>query len=557
MTRKYARSKKKADTAPEEIGAIKKSWKNRIRVLLVYPNTYSVGMSNLGFQAVYTLLNQYEEVVCERFFLPDTKTYAANQFLSLESGKRFTNFHIIAFSLSFEQDYLNLLYILSKTGIPLYSKDRDTRFPLIIAGGVACMLNPEPVSAFIDCFLIGEAEAVLPDFMTHFDPAMKKKSCLMHLSTHISGLYAPVFYEATYNKDNTLRAFGPVADLPSKIRRRFTSDLSAVPTYSALLTPHTAFSRTFLIEIGRGCFHGCRFCAVGYVYRPPRFRPVSQLKSYVDLAIPLTNKIGLVSSAVSDLPGIIDLCNYAHENQLSLSFSSFRADSLTPEFADTLHRCNVKTATIAPEAGSERMRKVINKGITESDILQAVETLVISGIPNLKLYFMIGLPSETSDDIEAIVRLCRTIKRKFLETSRLKHKMGKISVSINPFIPKPFTPLQWAPMDHEHSLKIKIKQIKNGLRSIPNVNVQADKPRSAYIQTLLSRGDRRACRILSQTLKAHGNWTKVLKISSPDPDFFTYRQISTDELLPWDFIDHGIHKEFLCKEYQKATQVKK
>ncbi|MCJ7771833.1 MAG: radical SAM protein [Desulfobacterales bacterium] len=523
-------------------------------MLLIYPNTYHVGMSNLGFQAVYTLFNKNDHIVCERFFLPDTKPFACKQFTSLESHRSFSDFNIIAFSLSFENDYLNLLDILSFSKIPINSKDRDSNCPLIIAGGVACMLNPEPVHQFVDCFLIGEAEDILPEFIDNFSLSISRKTCLKNLATKVPGIYVPQFYKDFYNKDHTLRSFEPIEDVPDKISRRYVKDLSNTSTYSALLTPNTAFSSTFLIEVGRGCYHGCRFCAAGYIYRPPRFRSSSHIKECFDHAFLLTNKIGLVGSAVSDLPGLIDLCASAYHDHRNLSFSSIRADALTPELAAALHNCGVKTATIAPEGGSERIRKVINKGITESDIIQATELLVTAGIPNLKLYFMIGLPTETMEDIEAIVNLCQSIKNTFLAFSRPKKKIGNISVSLNPFVPKPFTPFQWAPIDHEQSLKVKINSIKKALKAIPNVNLQIEKPRSAYIQTLFSRGNRNVSFILKQALKNHGNWTKTLKTTSIDPDFFTYREIPVDELLPWDFIDHRIHKHFLQKEYKNAIR---
>jgi len=542
-----------------EIGTIRKQWKGRIKVALVYPNTYHVGMSNLGFQTVYDLLNKIDHVVCERSFLPEDSGPAAGRIVAIESGSPISDFDIIAFSVSFENDYPNLLTILERAGIPLRSDDRGTPHPLVIAGGIAFFSNPEPVSPFIDCFLIGEAEAILPRF---FDIALPdllsqdKRSCLKTLARNVTGAYVPAFYSTTYNPDGTVCAIEPVCDVPVKIERMYMKDLSNVPTCSAIITTDTTFDRKFLIEVSRGCPHGCRFCSTGFVYRPPRFRPFSLLDKCLQQGASMTDEIGLVGAAVSDLPDINKLCGQALEKDTRISFSSLRADALSPELLSILRQNKVKTATIAPDAGSERMRKAINKGITEEDVLNAAENLIASGIPNLKLYFMIGLPTETMDDVEAIVLLCKQIKHRFLKSSRIRKRIGEITVSLNSFIPKPFTPFQWIAMDEVRSLKKKIKKIKDGLKRVANVRVHSDIPRWAYIQALLSCGDRKVAQILLLANQNRGNWPKTLKASPVNPDFYVHRERSLDELLPWDFIDHGINKSFLKKEYKRALQGK-
>jgi len=267
-----------------------------------------------------------------------------------------------------------------------------------------------------------------------------------------------------------------------------------------------------------------------------------------------TDKIGLVGAAVSDLPGIKSLCRQALESDVTLSFSSLRADALDADLLAVLHRGGVKTATIAPDAGSEKMRRVINKGITEEQILAATELLVANGIPNLKLYFMVGLPAETMDDVEEIVSLCRKIKHVFLKSSRYKKRIGEITVSLNSFVPKPATPFQWAPMDEVAVLKEKIRKVKNGLKKVPNVRVHADVPRWAYVQALLSRGDRRVADILLLAHKFGGNWPQTLKASPLNPDFYVHRHRSMDEKFPWDFIDHGVRKNFLAREYKRGLE---
>ena len=398
---------------------------------------------------------------------------------------------MVAFSISFESDYPHVLTILDAAGIPLATRERAEDHPLVVAGGVACMLNPEPLSAFIDCFLIGEAEALLDPFFSRFDPEADRREMLKTLAANVKGVYVPIFYDVQYREDGTLRSFSPTEAVPGSIERGVAENLPDPPAASVILTPHTTFDRTYLIEVGRGCPHGCRFCGAGYIYRPPRFHSVEHLRKSMAAGAVLTDKIGLVGAAVSDLPGITSLCADYPDGKTRISFSSLRADALAPELMETLRQSRVKTATIAPDAGSERMRKVINKGIDEAAVLDAAESLVAEGIPNLKLYFMVGLPTEDMTDVDAIVTLCKRIKHRFLESSRTRGRIGDITVSLNSFVPKPMTPFQWAAMDEVAILKQKIRRVKDGLKRLPNVRLHHDVPRHAYFQALLSRGDRR------------------------------------------------------------------
>lgn len=539
-----------------EIGAVRKHWRGRISVVLAYPNRYHVGMSNLGFHTLYRLLNQYDHVVCERAFLPENQHVNLPRLNTLESDRPVAHADIIAFSISFENDYPNLLAILDKAKIPLRSRDRRDRPPLVIAGGVTCFLNPEPIAAFIDCFLIGEAEGLIPHFFEFYDRAKDKHTNLKNLAQNVPGAYVPAFYRPRYQDDGTLATFETLEDVAPTVERVYVKDLSQMPTCSAIVTPNTTFSQSYLIEVGRGCPHGCRFCSAGFIYRPPRFRPISLLEQNMTHGLEMTENIGLVGAAVSDLPHIEKLCANFVQKDIRISFSSLRADRLTPELLKVLKKGNVKTATIAPEVGSERMRKVVNKGISAEDILQAAATLVENGIPNLKLYFMIGLPTETEADIEAIIKLCKQIKHRFLSSSRARKHIGQITVSLNSFVPKPFTPFQWVAMDEIKHLKTKIKKIKNELKKVPNVRLNADVPRWAYIQALFSRGDRRIADILSMAHSKKGNWVQTLKSVPINPDFYVLRERKRDELFPWDFIDHGIKKSYLRQEYQRALNAR-
>jgi radical SAM family uncharacterized protein len=540
-----------ADTR-SEIGAIRKSWHSRISIALVYPNRYHVGMSNLGFQTLYRLFNSYDHVVCERAFMPEDSRSQPGRLKTMESGRPIAAADIIAFSLSFENDYPHLLAILEKAGIPLRTSARNEDHPLIIAGGVACFLNPEPIAAFIDCFLIGEAEGLLPRFFEFFETDSIKKDLLKNLARNVPGAYVPAFYQTQYKDDGTLKSFEPLEDVPPKIERICLDDLAQEATCSTVLTPHTTFDETFLIETGRGCPHGCRFCSAGFIYRPPRFRSVALLEQSIKQGAQLTNRIGLVGAAVSDLPGIEQLCEKFKDEDIRFSFSSLRADRLTDSLLAALNQSKVKTATIAPEVGSQRMRKVINKGLTENDILNAATTLVENGIPNLKLYFMVGLPTETEADVDAIISLVKQIKHRFLTSSRARKRIGTMTVSLNSFVPKPSTPFQWAAMDEVSTLKRKIKKIKSGLRKVANLRINSDVPRWAYIQAMLSRGDRQVADILSRAHANKGNWAQTLKTVPVNPDFYVHRERELDEQLPWDFIDHGIKKSYLQREYKRA-----
>jgi radical SAM family uncharacterized protein len=552
MALKSAKSNQKF--LESEIGAIRKQWKGRISIALVYPNHYHVGMSSLGYQTLYDLLNRLDQVVCERAFLPDGKGSETVRPTTIESGRPIADADIIAFSISFENDYPHLLTILDQAGIPLQSGQRSARHPLVIAGGVACFLNPEPIAPFIDCFLLGEAEGILPRFFQVFEPGSDKQELLKNLACQVPGAYVPAFYHAQYHDDGTLAAFEPLEDVPPKIKRVYLKDLDQISTCSAVVTPHTTFDRSFLIEVGRGCPHGCRFCSAGFIYRPPRFRPIAQLKQSIDRGARLTDRIGLVGAAVSDLPQIEELCGNFNDPNIRFSFSSLRADRLTPGLLSILKKSNVKTATIAPEVGSERMRRVINKGITEKDVLTAATKLVENGIPNLKLYFMIGLPGETEADIDAIIKLVKQIKHRFLTSSRARKRIGNITVSLNCFVPKPSTPFQWAAMDEVKTLKRKTKKIKNELKKVANLRINSDIPRWAYLQAMFSRGDRKVADILLLAHANKGNWAQTLKTVPVNPDFYVLRERNLNEKLPWDFIDHGIKKSYLRQEYQRAKQ---
>ena len=540
---------KKNPLLDREIGTVTKSWKNRLRVVLAYPNTYRVGMSSLGFQTVYALFNNRERVVCERAFLPEDPRQGLR---TVESNRRPAEADILAFSVSFENDYLNLLAMLEKCGLALRAKDRGEDAPLVIAGGVAPALNPEPIAPFVDAALLGDAEPMIEPFLTAVTETRDRRQRLLRIAQTVPGAYVPGFYRARHHEDGTLAAFEPVEAVPAAVRACRVQALDDFSTCSSLVAGETAFDARYLVEVSRGCPHGCRFCGAGFISRPVRYRSPDRLAADIDRGAALAEAVGLVGAAVSDLPGLDNLCNRQQIGRGRLSFSSLRADALTPELISALARSRVKTATIAPDAGSQRMRDVINKGIDEDTILAATEALVAAGIPNLKLYFMVGLPTETAEDVAEIVALCKRVKHRFLASSRTHGRIGEITVSVASFVPKPFTPFQWAPMENADRLKKKLRTIKEGLRRVANLRIHADVPRWAVIQGLLSRGDRKVAGMLRLAHRADGNWPAALKETPVNPDFYLLRERGADERFPWDFIDHGVKKAYLQAEYRRA-----
>ena len=505
--------------------------KGLIKTAVVYPNTYKAGMSSLGFQIVHKLANHIEMVSCERVFWTKQKKCSITCPKSIETALNLDKFDIIMFSISFENDYLNLVQLLEQADIPLRSSDRKNSYPLVVAGGVACFLNPEPVAPFIDIFLLGEAECLLQPFFTEYAKREDKQSFLKNLETKIPGSYIP---------QNSKKS----------VTVQYLENLEKITSNSSIISCNTAFKETFLIETLKGCPHGCRFCSAGFIYRPPRVYPKKNIIAAMDKVVGKTDKIGFVSSAIADHPDITAICNHGSKHKFQLSFSSLRADKLNSEFIAALSNSNIKTATLAPEAGSTMMRKIINKNIDENDILFAVKKLVNANIINLKLYFMIGLPFEEIEDIHAFVELKKKIKLVFLEASKKKKKIGTITLSINPFIPKPCTPFQWAAMEDEKTLKLKIDIIRQGLKNTANININIESLKKAKIHALLSRGDQNTAKVIESALL--DGWASAIRKNREYCHLVIYKKRKLDAPLPWDFLKTHVTKKFLVKEFLKA-----
>jgi len=548
----------------KEKGAVQKPWGGKISVCLLYPNSYHVGMSNLGFQTLYQILNADDDVVCERAFLPeseDLQEYRNTQtpLFSLESQKPLSSFDILAFSISFENDFLNVLTLLELAHIPLESRLRNGRYPWVMAGGVAVFLNPEPMGEFFDLFILGEAEEVIREFLevyrqTVTEKRKREKDDFLKNLGRVEGVYIPKFYRVTYAENGKIETMDPEPGFPRKVKRRWVPDLDQFPTQSTLFTPDTEFKEMALVEVNRGCPRGCRFCAACFVYHPFRNRSLSFLDSISKEALLKERRIGLTGTAVSDHPQLVPLCQNILSRQGGISVSSLRIDAVTPSLIQCLRKGEDRTVAIAPEAGSERLRKMLKKGYSEGEILKSIDTLVENGLSQIKCYFLIGLPSETEEDVKGILSLAKRIRHQILSNQRNQKKRWRLVLSVNPFIPKPATPFQWVPLEEVAELKKKLKIIQRGVQGQKGMEMIHDLPKWAYVQALLSRGDRRVGKILMATHRSQGNWSQALRETSINADFYVYRKRDLDEIFPWDFIDHGISKEQLKEEYFTAMK---
>lgn len=530
------------------------------RIALAFPNVYHVGMSNLGFHVIYEQIVKQSNFGCQRFFMPESSLLSEYErtdtpLLSIEKQERLRSFDVAAFAISFEMDYLYFLKMLLMSDVPIKQSDRSDKDPLIIVGGPCATFNPEPIADFVDAFIIGEGEEVVIHVLNQIYEAQRnsipRQEILKQLAA-LKGVYIPSLYRPIYEDDHKLVENRPLPGAPNKIRRQWISNLDDYPARMAIITDHTEFREMFLLEVARGCGRHCRFCMAGYCFRQPRSRSLASLKNDIQLAKKFRQKVGLVGAALSDYPEIDELCQYILSEGMKLSVASLRADSLTANLANALAKSGHRTITLAPEAGSERMRRVINKGLSEEDLHRAIDLVLAAGIPNLRYYIMVGLPFETDKDVEAIVQLAITT----LARMREKGSKGKLTLSINPFIPKPFTPFQWLPMAQQKVVKDRLKYIRQALKSYKAIEVLVESTKEAYIQGVLARGDRRIGLVLSQVAQkgSWSAWKSALKSQEIDEAFYLYRERSSDEILPWSHLDMGMEEDYLKRELQQAQQ---
>jgi radical SAM superfamily enzyme YgiQ (UPF0313 family) len=551
--------KKKAQSLlAQEQGTVLRDWGGRVSIALVYPNTYPVGMSNLGFQTIYRHLNALPDVVCERVFLPEPADLeemrrTSTPPLSLESQRPLSDFQLVGFSVTYEGDYINVLRLLEMAAIPLRAAARRPHDPLVLMGGVCAFSNPEPIAPFMDFIVVGEGEELVGELMQAYREGYHDRETFLDALVTLEGVYVPDRHEVRYAAGDTVAEVTPLRGAPAVVVKRRLKQVDQFRTIAAVKTPNAEYGHMALLEVGKGCGRGCRFCLEGQVYRPVRHRSVAALRDTIaDLAAQGEKRIGLVGACVSDYPWIGELLRVVEENGMELSISSLRADSLTDDLVASLARGGHRTLTMAPEAGTERLRRAIRKAITDEQIFAACGLVRARGIPNLKCYFMIGQPTETAEDVAAIPDLARRMLERLRVLDPAGKPFGKLTLSISSFVPKPWTPFQWASFDGVESLAAKLETIKRGVRTFSNVRVLHENPKEAALQALLARGDRRVADFLEIAAHLDGDWRRALRDWPGDAAFYTTRERAVDERMPWDHFDVGVRRAGLVREWERA-----
>jgi len=548
-------------TLAREVGFVRKAHAGRLRIALSFPNTYYLGMSNLGLQTVYRLFNEHEAVVCERVFLPPKQEIQAQladglRLLTLESQTPVAEFDVLAFSVSFEWDYTNVLTMLRLAGLPLYAAERTSRHPLVVIGGAVTFVNPEPLALFADVIAAGEGEVLVPSLVAALAGATDRGEVLARLSAG-RGFYVPSYYEPRYREDGTLEGMEPRpgTGAPAVVRKAAVKATEALdPPCTTIFTPDTEFGSRFLVEVVRGCANLCRFCWAGYNYLPVRSFPADRILALAEAARPHANRVGLVSIALCDHPEIETILRRLVHLGFAISPASLRLDDLTEPIVALLRQSGERSITIAPETGSDRLRRVINKTVTNAEILDRARLIFESGIENLKLYYMIGLPTETEEDLVAIRDLTVQLREIMLVHARRRGRIGRIAASVNPLVPKPGTAYQWLAMEDPAVTERKVKHLRGLVSGIDNVYFSIKSERHSFYQALLSLGDRRVASTIEAAERNGGQWRAAVAESGLDAGSYVFRDRSHDAFLPWDIIDGGMKPAFFRAEFEKGLR---
>lgn len=583
---KFDRVLKRVEKPARYIGMEKNSIKKdlskvKVKFAFAFPDIYEVGMSHLGLHILYNLLNNEEDIACERVFAPwfDMEKEMKKEGIplyTLENKEPVSSFDFIGFTLQYEMSYTNIINMLYLGGIPILSKDRKDTDPFIIAGG-PCVYNPEPIADIIDFFVIGEGEEVILEILEKykdFKNTGDSRSNFLKEVSKIQGVYVPELYQIYYKEDGTIDKMEPkIKGVPRTIKKRIIKDLDKVYFPNKLIVPYIEIVHDRIpLEIFRGCTRGCRFCQAGMIYRPVREKSPHRI---LELAEKLVESTGYEDISLTSLSS----CDYSElqllvsklmdrykEERVGVSLPSLRLDSFSMEIIKEIEKVRKTGLTFAPEAGSQRLRDVINKGITEEDLNTAIPYAFSEGWSTIKLYFMIGLPTETDEDVLGIKDLGYKVKDMFFSQPKDKRKGNlKITVSTSCFVPKPFTPFQWVGQDDYEEFNRKIDLLKNNIKD-KKIAYNYHNPKLSYLEAILARGDRKLSKVLIKAwekgCKFDGwsekfdfdKWMEAFKETGIEGDFYALRERSTEEILPWDFINIGVTKKYLIKEYENAKQ---